>query len=132
MGGGRYTPEIDGLTFEDVLNDPYWEMPLQEDKPFEKKMDTNVGYAFSMKYTINKERVAHHFILEYLNVKSFEGRGFNRRTNKIVDYYTSLTFPNVAYRIEFWEWLVIFVDYVFVFILSLIGLLNEKTFLLMV
>ena len=101
MGGGRYTPEIDGLTFEDVLNDPYWEMPLQEDKPFEKKMDTNVGYAFSMKYTINKERVAHHFILEYLNVKSFEGRGFNRRTNKIVDYYTSLTFPNVAYRIEF-------------------------------
>ena len=101
MGGGRYTPEIDGLTFEDVLNDPYWEMPLQEDKPFEKKMDTNVGYAFSVKYTINKERVAHHFILEYLNVKSFEGRGFNRRTNKIVDYYTSLTFPNVAYRIEF-------------------------------
>ena len=64
-------------------------------------MDTNVGYAFSVKYTINKERVAHHFILEYLNVKSFEGRGFNRRTNKIVDYYTSLTFPNVAYRIEF-------------------------------
>ena len=101
MGGGRYTPEIDGLTFEDVLNDPYWEMPLQEDRPFEKKMDTNVGYAFSVKYTINKERVAHHFILEYLNVKSFEGRGFNRRTNKIVDYYTSLTFPNVAYRIEF-------------------------------
>jgi len=101
MGGGRYTPEVEGVTFEDVLNDPYWEMPRQEDKPFEKKMDTNVGYAFSMKYTINKERVAHHFILEYLNVKSFEGRGFNRRTNKIVDYYTSLTFPNVAYRIEF-------------------------------
>lgn len=101
MGGGRYTPEVEGVTFEDVLNDPYWEMPRQEDKPFEKKMDTNVGYAFSVKYTINKERVAHHFILEYLNVKSFEGRGFNRRTNKIVDYYTSLTFPNVAYRIEF-------------------------------
>lgn len=101
MGGGRYTPEVDGVTFDDVLNDPYWEMPRQEDKPFEKKMDTNVGFAFSMKYTINKERLAHHFILEYLNVKSFEGRGFNRRTNKIVDYYTSLTFPNIAYRIEF-------------------------------
>ena len=101
MGGGRYTPEIDGLTLEDVKSDPLWEMPLQEDKPFEKKMDTNVGFAFSMKYTINKEHVAHHFIVEYLNVKSFEGRGFNTRKNKIVDYYTSLTFPNVAYRIEF-------------------------------
>ena len=101
MGGGRYTPEIDGLTLEDVKNDPLWEMPLQEDKPFEKKMDTNVGFAFSMKYTINKEHVAHHFIVEYLNVKSFEGRGFNVRKNKIVDYYTSLTFPNIAYRIEF-------------------------------
>ncbi|MBP5364805.1 MAG: carboxypeptidase-like regulatory domain-containing protein [Bacteroidales bacterium] len=101
MGGGRRTPVIEGLTYDDIVNDPHWDIPLQEDKPFSEELNTNVGYAFSVKYIINKERVAHHFILEYLNVKSYEGQDYNRNTGELNDIYTSLTFPNIAYRIEF-------------------------------
>ena len=61
----------------------------------------NVGYAFSVKYTINKRHTSHHFILEYLQMKTFQGQTFDLRTHKIVDEFTSLTFPNIAYRVEF-------------------------------
>lgn len=66
-----------------------------------KNVFVNVGYAFSVKYTINKRRTAHHFILEYLQMKTFQGQTFDLRTHEIVDKFTSLTFPNIAYRVEF-------------------------------
>ena len=69
--------------------------------PFTKQMGINVSYAFSVKYTINKRHTAHHFILEYLQIKTFHGQTFDLRTHEIVDKFTSLTFPNIAYRVEF-------------------------------
>lgn len=61
----------------------------------------NVGFAFTVKYTINKQHVAHHFILEYLKIKAFQGRTINLKTYEIVDLFTALTFPNIGYRVEF-------------------------------
>ena len=39
--------------------------------------------------------------LEYLQMNTFQGQTYNLRTHELVDKYTSLTFPNIAYRVEF-------------------------------
>ena len=102
MGGDRYTPIPDGITFEDVMKRPDKSIPVDEGMdPFTKQKGMNVGYAFSVKYTINKRHTSHHFILEYLQMKTFQGQTFDLRTHEIVDKFTSLTFPNIAYRVEF-------------------------------
>ena len=102
MGGDRYTPIPDGITFEDVANRPDKSIPVVDGlDPFCAQMKTTVGYAFSVKYTINKRHTSHHFILEYLQMKTFQGQTFDLKTHEIVDKYTSLTFPNIAYRVEF-------------------------------
>ena len=101
MGGDRYTPMAEGATFEEVSILPDKTIPEDGSQPFSKQMKMNVGYAFSVKYTINKRHTAHHFILEYLQMRSFHGKTYDVRTHDIVDQYTSLTFPNIAYRVEF-------------------------------
>ena len=102
MGGDRYTPIPDGITFEEVMMRPDKSIPEDEGlDPFTKQKGMNVGYAFSIKYTINKKHTSHHFILEYLQMKTFQGQTFDLRTHEIADKFTSLTFPNIAYRVEF-------------------------------
>ena len=101
MGGDRYTPLPDDLTFEQMEKDPTKSVPEDGANPFSKQMKMNVGYAFSIKYTINKKRTSHHFILEYLQTRSFNGQTFDLKTHELVDHFTSLTFPNIAYRVEF-------------------------------
>ena len=102
MGGDRYTPIPDDITYEDIMKRPDKSIPVVDGmNPFSAQMKMNVGYAFSVKYTINKRHTSHHFILEYLQMKTFQGQTFDLRTHKIVDQFTSLTFPNIAYRVEF-------------------------------
>ena len=101
MGGNRYTPMAPGITFDDVALRPDRSVPEDSDNPFSKQLGMNVGYAFSMKYTINKQHSAHHIILEYLQMRSFHGQTFDLKTHELVNKYTSLTFPNIAYRFEF-------------------------------
>ena len=102
MGGDRYTSIPEGITFEDVMKRPDKSIPNDDGlDPFSEQMGMNVGYAFSVKYTINKKHTSHHFILEYLQMKTFQGQTFDLKTHEIVDKYTSLTFPNIAYRVEF-------------------------------
>ena len=91
-----------GNTYEEVMKRPDKSIPVDEGAdPFNKQKGMNVGYAFSVKYTINKRNTSHHFILEYLQMKTFQGETFDIRTHEIVDEFTSLTFPNIAYRVEF-------------------------------
>ena len=102
MGGDRYTPISAGTTFDDIMMRPDKSIPEHEGTdPFSEQKGMNIGYAFSVKYTINKKHTAHHFILEYLQLKTFQGQTFDLRTHEIVDKFTSLTFPNIAYRVEF-------------------------------
>ena len=102
MGGDRYTPIPDGVTFEDIMKRPDKSIPQDENAdPFTEQKGMNVGYAFSVKYTINKKHTSHHFILEYLQMRTFQGKTFDLKTHEIVDQFTSLTFPNIAYRVEF-------------------------------
>ena len=101
MGGDRYTPIPEGTTFEDIAMLPDKTVPEDGANPYSKQKGMNVGYAFSVKYTINKKHTSHHFILEYLQMRTFQGQTFDFRTHEVVDYFTSLTFPNIAYRVEF-------------------------------
>ena len=101
MGGDRYAPIPEGTTFEDVMMRPDKSIPEDGANPFSAQKGMNVGYAFSVKYTVNKRHNAHHFILEYLQMRTFQGQTFDLRTHEIVDKFTSLTFPNIAYRVEF-------------------------------
>ena len=102
MGGDRYTPIPEDLTYEDVMERPDKSIPEEDGAdPYNKEMKMNVGYAFSVKYTINKKRTSHHFILEYLQMRTFHGQTFDLKTHEVVNKYTSLTFPNIAYRVEF-------------------------------
>ena len=102
MGGDRYTPIPDNITYEDVAKRPDKSIPVDDvQNPFCEQKGINVGYAFSVKYTINKRHTAHHFILEYLQMKTFQGQTFDLKTHELVDKFVSLTFPNIAYRVEF-------------------------------
>ena len=102
MGGDRYTPIPEGITFEEVMMRPDKTIPQIDGlDPYNAQKGMNVGYAFSVKYTINKRYTSHHFILEYLQMRTFQGQTFNLRTHEIEDQFTSLTFPNIAYRVEF-------------------------------
>ena len=102
MGGDRYTPITEGITFEDIMKRPDKSIPEVDGlDPYSEQKGMNIGYAFSVKYTINKKHTSHHFILEYLQMKTFQGQTFDLRTHEIVDKFTSLTFPNIAYRVEF-------------------------------
>ncbi|MBO4754786.1 MAG: TonB-dependent receptor [Bacteroidales bacterium] len=101
MGGDRYTPIAEGVTFDDIAKRPDKSIPEDTANPFSCHFDMNVGYAFSVKYTINKQHTARHFILEYLQIRSFNGQTFDLKTHEIVNLFTSMTFPNIAYRIEF-------------------------------
>ena len=101
MGGDRYTPMVPGTTFDDVAKRPDRTIPQDGANPYSQQMNMNVGYAFSVKYTINKRHTSHHFILEYLQMRSFHGQTFDIRSHELVDKFTSLTFPNIAYRVEF-------------------------------
>ena len=102
MGGDRYTPIPENITFEDVMMRPDKTVPQIDGlDPYNAQKGMNVGYAFSVKYTINKRHTSHHFILEYLQMRTFQGQTFDLRTHEAVDNFTSLTFPNIAYRVEF-------------------------------
>lgn len=101
MGGDRYTPMVPGTTFDDVAKRPDRTIPQDGDNPYSKQMNMNIGFAFSVKYTVNKRHTSHHFILEYLQMRSFHGQTFDIRSHELVDKFTSLTFPNIAYRVEF-------------------------------
>ena len=101
MGGDRYTPMAPGTTYDDVAMRPDRSIPQDGSNPFSQQKGMNIGYAFSVKYTINKHHTSHNFILEYLQMRSFHGQTFDIRTHELVDKYTSLTFPNIAYRVEF-------------------------------
>lgn len=101
MGGDRYTPVPEGMTYEDVMKRSDRSIPEDTANPFSKQLGMNVGYAFSVKYTINGKHVAHHFIIDYLQMRSFQGQTFNMHSHELENMYTALTFPNIAYRIEF-------------------------------
>lgn len=101
QGGDRYTPLAPGASFEQVMADDKREVPYDEDHPFTLKTDAQLSYAFSLKMTINKQRTAHHFIVEYLHTKGGVGRTFDLRTHELVTQYVQLNFPNIAYRFEF-------------------------------
>ena len=102
MGGDRYTPVSEGITYEDIMQRPDKSIPEADGlNPYTKQLGMNVGYAFSVKYTLNGKRTTHHFILEYLQMRSFHGQTIDLRSHEIVNKYTTLTFPNIAYRVEF-------------------------------
>ena len=101
MGGNRITPMPEGMTYEDMAKSQLRSVPDDGDRPFTEKLGTDIGYAFSLKYTVNKERTAHHIILEYLQMRTFQGQTFDIRSHELVKKYTALTFPNIAYRVEF-------------------------------
>ena len=101
MGGDRYTPMAPGLTYDDIAQRPDQSLPVDGANPYTKQLGMNFGYAFSIKYTLNHKHTSHHFILEYLQMRTFQGHTFDIRTHELVEKYTSLTFPNIAYRIEF-------------------------------
>ena len=101
MGGDRYTPVPEGTTFEEIASRPDKSIPEDGSNPYSAQKGMNVGYAFSVKYTINKKHTSHHIILEYLQMRTFQGQTYNLKTHELVDNFTSLTFPNIAYRVEF-------------------------------
>lgn len=101
MGGDRYTPMPDGYSFEDMKSDPNKSVPQDGNNPYTKQLGVNPGYAFSLKYTVNSQHSAHHIILEFLQMRSFQGQTFDLHNHEIVNKYTNLQFPNIAYRIEF-------------------------------
>lgn len=98
---GNISQMVDTIKAEDIMQLPDKTVPEDGANPYICHKSTSVVFTFSVKYTLNGKRNAHHFILEYLKMESFHGQTVELGTNAIVDKFTSLTFPNVAYRIDF-------------------------------
>ena len=101
MGGDRYTPVPEGVTYEDIMMRPDKSIPEDVENPFSAHQNMSVGYAFSAKYIINKQHTSHQIIVDFLNMRTYNGQTYDMRTHELKSHFTSLTFPNIAYRIEF-------------------------------
>lgn len=101
MGGDRYTPIPDNLTYDEVAKRPDRSIPEDGARAFSKQMHPSLTSAFSLKYTVNGRHSAKHIMLEFLKVRTFRGQTYDLRTKEPSRQYTELTFPNLAYRIEF-------------------------------
>ena len=76
-------------------------IPEDTANPFSAHQNMSVGYAFSAKYIINKQHTSHQIIVDFLNMRTYNGQTYDMRTHELKSHFTSLTFPNIAYRIEF-------------------------------
>ena len=101
MGGDRYTPVPEGVTYEDIMMRPDKSVPEDVANPFSAHQNMSVGYAFSAKYIINKQHTSHQIIVDFLSMRTYNGQTYDMRTHELKSHFTSLTFPNIAYRIEF-------------------------------
>lgn len=101
MGGDRYTPVPEGTTYEEIMQRPDRSIPEDGANPFTKHQKMSVGYAFSAKYIINKQHTSHQIIVDFLSMRTYNGQTYDIHTHELKSHFTTLTFPNIAYRVEF-------------------------------
>ncbi|MDO4460899.1 MAG: TonB-dependent receptor [Bacteroidia bacterium] len=97
QGADRTTP----IDYAATEADPDRVVQYQEDKIFTVKRDIDPVYAISFSYKINKDKISHSFVLDFIRSTAFYGHNYNFKKDKYDEVDVKLTFPQVAYRIEF-------------------------------
>lgn len=97
QGADRVTP-IDYAASE---ADPDRVVQYQDDKVFSKRRGIEPVYALSFSYKINKDKISHSFVVDFIRSSAFYGHNYNFKHDKYEEVQVNLTFPQVAYRIEF-------------------------------
>ncbi len=97
QGPERTTP----IDYAATEADPDHNVMYDETQIFSKKMKTKPVFALSFNYKMNKEKVSHTFVLDFLRSAAFYGYNYNYKKNSYDEAIVNLTFPQVAYKIEF-------------------------------
>lgn len=97
QGPERTTP-IDYVASE---AHPEHSVQYDETKMFTERLKMKPVFALSFNYKINKEKLSHTFVLDFVYSSAYYGYEYNIRNNTYDDVVVNLTFPQVAYKIEF-------------------------------
>lgn len=100
QGGNRYTPVLE----EESMNHPDLEIQYDESKPYSEQLSTMFIANYTISYKINKKNVSHEFAIKGLNAtaaKDYHGHEYSLKTRKIEPKQTSISLPNISYKIQF-------------------------------
>lgn len=97
QGAERTTP----IDYEATEAHPTHVVQYQDDKVFSERRDVEPVFALSFSYKINKDKVSHSFVLDFICSSAFYGYYYNFKKDSYDESVVRLTFPQVAYRIEF-------------------------------
>ena len=100
QGGDRYSP----IDRDATLAHPDKEVQHDESRAFSVQFEPMFVANYTVSYKINRKKIAHEFAIKHLNatnVKGYEGHLYNKRTGEIEPYRTTLSLPNISYKIEF-------------------------------
>lgn len=97
QGADRTTP----IDYEASERHPNRSVQYVESKAFSEKRDITPVYALTFSYKINKDKISHSFVVDFIRSSAFYGHDYNFKKDKYEEVEISLTFPQVAYRIEF-------------------------------
>lgn len=98
MGGDRYTPA-------DVAATQAAQKPVEDERSaMTAQMSPAFVAHFTLSYKINKQRTAHEIALKMLNITGYQeltGFAYNYRTNEVLLDRSSVSIPNLCYKVEF-------------------------------
>ncbi len=100
QGGDRYTPVDEVAT----LAHPDKSIQYDESRPYSKQFSPMFISNLTVSYRMNKRNSAHEIALKMLNVngcKEYYGHEYNTKTGKIEAHRSTISLPNLSYKIEF-------------------------------
>jgi hypothetical protein len=98
MGGERYTPVNEAAT--EAAHD----LVYDDARSFDAQLDPQLLAHFTISYKLNRDRLAHTFSLQMINVtgaEDFNGFRYNGLTNRAEKSMGAISIPNISYKIEF-------------------------------
>lgn len=98
QGGNRYSPVNETATYlaKEIVYD--------ETKAFSMQADPTLNVHFTTSYKMNRKKSSHEFALKILNATGqadFYGYKYNLQKNTIDKDISSVTLPNLSYKLEF-------------------------------
>ena len=100
QGGDRYSP----VDLEATLADPDNDVQYDESRAYSRQFEPMFLAGFTASYKMNRKKVSHEFALKLINAthtESYIGHLYNYHTKEIEPYKTTLSIPNILYKIEF-------------------------------
>ena len=100
QGGDRYSP----VDLDATIAHPDNEVQHDETYAFSEQFEPMFVANYTFSYKINRKKVSHEFALKHINAtnaKGYSAHMYNSKTGETEAFRSTLTLPNISYKIEF-------------------------------